>query len=442
MKKEADRKENVSVVTKEERKAAEEVISCIMSSPTAFHVINNLVNELKKAGFTELSESSAWKIREGGKYYVTRNGSSLIAFTIPKKDFRGFRVIASHSDSPTFKLKEAPELPEAGYLRLNVEGYGGMLCAPWFDRPLSVAGRVFLKGKKGGAIRESLFDLDRDLLMIPSLAIHMNREANEGYSYNKQKDMLPVFGEEEGGGRIAGLIAEAVGASEDSILGSDIFLYNRQSPSFWGEKEQFFSAPRLDDQTSVWCSLKGFFASENEEHVPVLCVFDNEEVGSGTRQGAGSTFLSDTLERIGLSLKRSPEQRFTAIAESMLISADNAHAVHPAHKDKADPVHRPGMNRGIVLKFSAKQSYTTDGQSAAVVRCVCEEAGIPCQTFVNRSDLQGGSTLGHIVSSSVPMKSADIGIAQLSMHSPYESAGVKDVLAMIRFSETFFGGNG
>ena len=426
--------------TNAERKAAEDVVSRIAVSSTAYHVVANMRMELEKAGFSELFETTNWKLREGGKYYVTRNGSSLIAFKIPKRDFRGYRVIASHSDSPAFKLKEAPEIPEAGYLRLNVEGYGGMLCASWFDRPLSVAGRVFLKEKKNKAIENTLFDLDLDLLMIPSLAIHMNREVNEGYSYNKQKDMLPIFGEEEGGGRIGALIAEAAGVSEESILGSDVFLYNRQKPSFWGEKEQFFSAPRLDDQTSVWCSLKGFLKAENQENVPVLCVFDNEEVGSGTRQGAGSTFLSDTLERIGLSLKRSPEQGFTAVAESMLISADNAHAVHPAHKDKADPVHQPRMNGGIVLKFSAKQSYTTDGQSAAVVRSVCDEAGVPCQVFVNRSDLQGGSTLGHILSSSVPMCSADIGIAQLSMHSPYESAGVKDVLAMIRFSEFFFGG--
>lgn len=419
-----------------ERIAAEQLLRRIEKSPTAFHVIWNAAELLKEKGFEELREGEKWTLTAGGRYFVTRGSSSVIAFSLPKKEPVGYRIFASHSDSPTFKLKDAPELPENGYLRLNTEGYGGMLCAPWFDRPLSVAGRILVR--EGERLREELVSIDRDLLLLPSLAIHMNREANNGYKYNAQKDMLPVFGDEADKGHLRSLVAREAGVKEEEILGEDLFLYVRNPGCFWGEKEQFLSSPRLDDQECVWCSLDGFLEGKHPEEILTWCVFDNEEVGSETRQGAASSFLADTMERIGDVLMFSGEKKRRLQSGSFLVSADNAHAVHPAHIDKADPVHRPRMNGGIVLKFSARQKYTTDGVSAAVVRLLCEKEGIPLQNFWNRSDNPGGSTLGNIVSTRVSMNGADIGLAQLAMHSPYESAGVRDVLAMTRFAKAFY----
>jgi aspartyl aminopeptidase len=415
---------------------AKDVLNKIMLSPTAFHVIETAKTDLIFAGFRELKESEVWELQEEGKYYVTRNDSSLIAFTVPKKDYKGFRIMASHSDSPCPKLKEKPEICGGGVVRLNVEQYGGMLLAPWFDRPLSVAGRIFVR--EGDRIRSDLVDLDRDVAVIPSLAIHMNREANSGYKYSFQKDMLPIISTAKQGKTIMSLIAEEEGIKESSIIGNDLFLYVRDKGEIWGTADEFVGSPRLDDQECVWCSLMGFTAAENSEYVKMLCVFDNEEVGSRTKQGADSDFLLSIIERINDNLGRNREQYYTAFANSFMISADNAHAFHPAHGEKYDPMHSPEMNGGIVLKFSARQSYTTDGYSAAFVRKLCEDRKIPCQIFVNHSDQPGGSTLGNISNSHVSLNTADIGLAQLAMHSAYEVAGVKDMEWLVDFSEGFF----
>ena len=444
-----------------QKESARNIVSLIGSSPTAFHVVENMGTILEKNGFQKLDEAAPWPLKASsekdgsGKYYVTRGGSSLIAFVIPRRDFSGCRIISSHSDSPSFKLKESPELEETGYIRLNTEGYGGMLCAPWFDRPLSVAGRLLVRDESCPGkwhIRSRLIRIDRDLLVIPSLAIHMNREVNKGINYSLQKDMLPVFGEAQDKDRFMELIAEAAQVRIEDILGHDLYLYCRQAPFFWGAGEQYVSSPRLDDQECAWCTLMGFLAAENPDQLMVCCTFDNEETGSRSRQGAASTFLPDVLHRIGDCLGRSPEQYYTSIASGMMISTDNAHAVHPAHPDKADPIHRPRMNGGIVLKYNASQKYTTDGLSAAYVRAVCHEApmllarqdhppaadGIPLQIFFNNSDIPGGSTLGNISSSQVSIACADIGLAQLAMHSPCETAGVQDMDYLIRFSEAFY----
>ncbi|MBQ7679243.1 MAG: M18 family aminopeptidase [Butyrivibrio sp.] len=420
-----------------QRRLAEQVLTHITASPTAYHVVANMIRRLEDAGFTGLPEEERWQLAPGGRYYVTRNGSSIIAFTIPGRDFRGYQIIASHSDSPSFRIKENPEMEAAGYLRLNVERYGGMLCAPWFDRPLSIAGRVVVRGRDG-ALETRLIQPDRDLLMLPSLAIHMNREANDGMKYNAQTDMLPLFGEAADKGRFRALLASEAGVPEQDILSDDLYLVVRQAPSFWGAEEQYFSSPRLDDQECAWCSLEGFLAADNEEQVMLHCVLDNEEVGSRTRQGAASTFLQSVLVRIGESLGRDGQDYHTALASSFMVSADNAHAVHPAHPDKADPVHRPRMNGGIVLKYAANQNYTTDGVSAAVVRDLCLREKIPLQTFFNRSDQPGGSTLGNISNTQVSLMAADIGLAQLAMHSPYETAGVSDVGALVDFCRAFY----
>ena len=413
------------------------MLDFIDASPTCFHVVDNLKKELVKNGYVELSEKEEWNLKAKGKYFVTRNDSSIISFRIPKKDFKGFYMIASHSDSPSFKIKENPEMEAAGaYVKLNVERYGGMLCAPWFDRPLSVAGRVFVKGKKG--IESRLVNVDRDLVMLPSLAIHMNREANDGYKYNAQTDMLPIFGDEASKDSFFDVIAKSAGVKKDDILSHDLFLYNRVKWTTWGANNEYISCSRLDDQECVYSSFDGFLKGKEKENVPVHCVFDNEEVGSGTKQGAASTFLKATLVRINECLGRTTEQYYTALANSFMVSADNAHAVHPNHVEKADPVNRPVMNKGIVIKYNANQKYTTDAFSAAFFKNVCEKAKVPYQTFTNRSDTVGGSTLGNISTTQVAVDTVDIGLAQLAMHSPYESAGAKDPEYLAKASKEFY----
>jgi len=412
------------------------MLDFIDASPTAFHVVDNIKKELLKKKFTELKETDVWSLKPGN-YFVTRNGSAIISFKIPKKDFKGFNMIASHSDSPTFKIKEKPEMAVAGaYVKLNVEKYGGMLCAEWFDRPLSVAGRLVVD-KKGKA-EPVLVNVDRDLLMLPALAIHMDREANDGHKYNAQTDMLPLFGDETSEGKFFDIVAEAAGVKKKDILSHDLFLYNRVKPAFWGASEEYISSSRLDDQECVFSSLFGFLDAKPSDYVSMHLVFDNEEVGSTTKQGAASSFLKDTLERINDGLGRTRQQYLSAIAGSFMISADNAHAVHPNYQDKADPVNRPVMNRGIVIKYNANQKYTTDAVSAANFKLLCKEAGVPFQTFTNRSDMPGGSTLGNISTTQVSVNTVDIGLAQLAMHSPYESAGSKDPEYLAKVAQVFY----
>lgn len=418
---------------------SQQLLEFIENSPTCFHAVQAMTDILSAEGFTELKENQKWHIENGGRYFVTRNGSSLTAFTVPFQEMKGMHIIASHSDSPSFKIKENPELESEGhYIRLNVEGYGGMIRAPWFDRPLSVAGRVIVKDKAQGGFRSILVDIGRDLVIIPNLAIHMDRQINDSCKYNIQKDMLPIYGDLSAKGTFMKLIADTAGVPEEEILGHDLFLYNRQKGTVWGASGEFLSCSRLDDLQCAFASLKGFLAGKRQEYLAVHCVLDNEEVGSGTKQGAASTFLYETLTRIHTSLGLSQEDYLIHLADSFMISADNAHAVHPAHTDKADPANRPYINGGIVIKFSASQKYCTDGVSAAIFRDLCQRAGVPVQTFVNRSDMAGGSTLGNISNTQVALNTVDIGLPQLAMHSPYETAGVKDTGYLIRAAEEFF----
>lgn len=416
---------------------AEKLLAFIRKSPTAFHAVDTMRKTLADQGFQELSEKDYWKLTPGGRYMVTRNNSALIAFSIPEDAPRRFHIMASHSDSPTFKIKENPEITvEKAYVKLNVEKYGGMLMSPWFDRPLSVAGRVIVS--EGGEIREKLIDIDRDLLMIPSLAIHMNREVNSGYSYNPQKDLLPLYstaGTEE---TFSKTLAEAAGVREEEILSHDLFLYSRTRGAVWGAEKEFISAGRLDDLQCAFASMEGLLSGEKKKSIAVHCVMDNEEVGSGTKQGAASTFLKDTLLRINSGLGRTYEEYLMSLADSFMISADNAHALHPNYTDMADPVNRPLLNKGIVIKYNANQKYCTDAVSAARFKELCNRAEVPYQTFVNRSDMAGGSTLGNISNTQVPVNTVDIGLPQLAMHSPYETAGVKDTLSLVKAAELFF----
>ena len=426
-------------VKKMHNMTTEKLFSFIENSPTAFHAIEAMRCRLKAEGYQPLLEGSDWNLQAGGKYYVIRNGSSIIAFRIPAKEWKGFQIMASHSDSPMFKIKENPEIEAEGhYVKLNVEKYGGMLCAPWFDRPLSISGRVIVKDSSTGTFVSKLVNIDRDLVMIPNLAIHMNREVNDGYKYNAQKDMLPIYGDITSKGTFMKTVAEAAGVEESDILGHDLFLYNRQEGTVWGASGEFLSSSRLDDLQCAFSSLKALLAGEKKEYMAVHCVLDNEEVGSGTKQGAASTFLYDTLTRVHESLGMTREEYLIHLADSFMISADNAHAVHPNYADKADPVNRPFLNGGIVIKFNANQKYCTDGVSAAMFRDVCRQADVPVQTFTNRSDMLGGSTLGNISNTQVALNTVDIGLPQLAMHSPYETVGVKDTEYLIRAGIKFF----
>ncbi len=419
------------------QETAKELIKFIEKSPTCFHAVASMKEILEKEGYTELKEADKWEIKKGGNYYVTRNDSSLIAFSVPEGEAKGFRIMASHSDSPCFKIKENPEMTvDNKYVKLNVERYGGMICAPWFDRPLSVAGRVIVK--KDGKLVTKLVDVDRDLLMIPNLAIHMNREVNDGYKYNAQKDLLPLFGDIAAKDTFMKTIAEAADVKEENILGHDLFLYNREKGAVWGANEEYVSIGRLDDLQCAFSSLKGFLAGEKKEYIAVHCVLDNEEVGSGTKQGAASTFLYDVLVRANQALGQDYENYLRYLANSFMVSADNAHAVHPNYTEKADPVNRPYLNEGIVIKHSANQKYCTDGVSAAMFKDLCNEAEVPFQTFTNRSDILGGSTLGNISNTKVALNAVDIGLPQLAMHSPYETVGVKDTEYLIKAATKLF----
>lgn len=409
----------------------------IENSPSCFHAIKTITEELKNEGFVEIKEKDTWQIEQGKKYYVTRNLSSVIAFKIPQNDFKSFNIVASHSDSPTFKIKENAEIEVKNkYVKLNTEKYGGMICSTWFDRPLSIAGRILVK--ENNAVKTHLVNIDKDLVIIPNLAIHMNREVNDGYKYNAQIDMLPLYGDNSSKGSLMKTIAKEVNVEEESILGTDLFLYNRMNGTKIGANEEYISSPRLDDLECAFTSLSAFLSENTSNSASVYCVFDNEEVGSGTKQGADSTFLYDVLRRINISLGKTEEDYYRLISSSFMVSADNAHALHPNYTDKSDLTNKVYMNDGIVIKYNANQKYTTDAVSASIFKTICDSVDVPYQTFTNRSDILGGSTLGNISNAHVSLNTIDIGLAQLAMHSTYETAGAKDVTYMIDAIKAFY----
>ena len=415
----------------------EKLLDFIEKSPTAFQAVDEMQKRLTENGFEVLSEKEYWKLVPGGKYLVTRNNSALIAFCIPEKESRVFHIMASHSDSPSFKIKENPEIKvDNSYVKLNVEKYGGMLMAPWFDRPLSVAGRVIIRRNDG--LEEKLVDIKRDLVMIPNLAIHMNREANNGVAYNPQKDLQPLFAAGNTDRTLLEIIAEQTGVKKEDIISHDLFLYNRMLGTIWGADKEFVSSARLDDLQCAFASMEGLLRAQNHGSIAVHCVMDNEEVGSGTKQGAASTFLKDTLLRINMGLGRTYEEYLMTLAGSFMVSADNAHALHPNYTDKTDPTNHPVLNKGIVIKFNANQKYCTDGLTGAVFKDLCQQAQVPYQIFVNRSDIAGGSTLGNISNNQAALNTVDIGLPQLAMHSCFETAGVKDTTYLIQAAEEFF----
>ena len=415
----------------------QELFDFIQQSPSCFHVIENVKKQLTEQGFEELCENKNWQIKEGGKYFVTRNLSSVIAFKVPTKNFKSFHIVASHSDSPTFKIKDHPEQVVKGkYVQLNTERYGGMIYSTWFDRPLSIAGRALVKTETGVATK--LLNIDRDLLVIPNLAVHMDRTVNDGMKYNPQVNLLPLYGDAASKDTFNKLVAEACGTAEENIISTDLFLYNRTAPTVWGAHNEYMSCAQLDDLECAFSSLKAFLKGENSQSVSVCAIFDNEEVGSSTKQGANSTFMYDVLHRINENLGRTEEQYHTAVASSFMLSADNAHALHPNHPAISDPTNPVYLNEGIVIKHNANQKYTTDAVSSAIFQKMCEEKNVPYQHFVNRSDVAGGSTLGNIANTHVSLNTVDIGMAQLAMHSSYETAGVLDLDYMIAGMEAFY----
>ena len=421
-----------------DRTLIKQLMAFLDNSPSCYHVVDNVKQELLENGYEALRECDPWDLQPGGKYFVVRGESALIAFRIPCQVTGGFLMAAAHSDSPTFKLKQEAELlGPGGTLRLSVEPYGGVINRSWLDRPLSVAGRVMVD--VGGNVVSKHIYINRDLLVIPSVAIHFDREVNKGKALNPAVDMLPLAGCATQTGAFRKLIAEAAGVEEKDILATDLFLTARAPATLLGMEEELIAAPKLDDLECVFACMKGFLAAEECGTVPLLCIFDNEEVGSATRQGADSTLLTDVVSHISEALGRTPAQHQAAVASSFMVSADNAHAIHPAHPEYADKTEAPAMNGGIVIKQTASQRYTTDALSGAIFRMICRKAGVPVQAYSNRADLPGGSTLGNISTSHLSVPAVDVGLAQLAMHASYEVAGVKDLEYLVQAMTAYYG---
>jgi aspartyl aminopeptidase len=428
-----------------ELKLAQELIDFIYESPSAFHAVENVKNQLNTNGFNELKNEDRWQLQNGGRYFVTKNDSAIFAFVVGKSSpaEKGFKLIGAHTDSPSFRIKPNPEMTsENTYVRLNTEVYGGPILNTWMDRPLAVAGRVTLKGENLLNPLTKLVNINRPILIIPNLAIHMNREINKGFELNRQKDTLPLLSlineELEKGSYLLNTVAAELKVSSADILDFDLFLYEFEKGSIIGLNNEFISSPRLDDLAMVHAGIKALMNTEASEATNVMACFDNEEVGSSTKQGADSELLSNLLERIILALGGDREDFFRAISRSFMISADLAHAVHPNSGEKADPINRPVINKGPAIKLAANQSYTTDSNSAAVYEQICKQAGVPVQKFVNRSDSPGGSTIGPISSTHLAIRSVDMGTPILAMHSIRELGGVLDHSFVLRSFEEFY----
>ena len=405
------------------------LVNFLNESPTAFLAIENITKELEDNSYEELDEKKTFKLKKGGKYYVTRNGSSVIAFNIGKKLTNpSLQICASHSDCPGFKIKPNGFSYENGYLKLNTEVYGGTIYYPWLDRPLGLAGRVIVKEK--GLIKTINYKENKPFCVIPSLAIHMNRDINKDLILNPAVDLLPLCSLKEH--NFNEYLKKQL---KKDILGFDLYLYPFASAFTWGIDDEFISSNHIDNLECGYATLLGFINNFNDENINMYCCFDNEEVGSLTRQGADSDFLECTLRRICDGLKLN---YYELLAKGMLLSCDNAHAVHPNHVEKADPVNRPRMNEGIVIKYNANQSYTSDGLSSAILKDLLDKHKIPYQIFTNRSDMKGGPTLGNLSNGHCSLVSVDIGLAQLAMHSPVETTGIKDFEHMINCAKYFY----
>ena len=417
----------------QQQKFSEDLLQYLNESPTAYHAVENAAVFLNDNNFIELKETDEWSLQKGGKYYITKNQSGIIAFTVGDDDLasEGFRILGAHTDSPGFKIKPGPcTVTPDGYVKVNVEVYGGPILSTWFDRPLAVAGRVIVK--ENNDLKVKLIKIDRPIFMIPNLCVHFQRDINEkGFSYNKQKDIFPLLSMAADGVEkddyLLNLIQEETEIGKADILDYELFLYEYQKGIFTGKNGEFISAPRIDDLAMVYAGLAALVESADKGHTyKVFAAFDNEEVGSSTAQGAHSGLLVHTLNRICKNFGLTDDAYFRAIANSTSISADTAHAVHPNYSDKHDPENRPILGGGPVIKYSASQRYATTAFSAAYFMKACEQAGVPCQKYVNRNDIVGGSTIGPALSSQTTIPTVDIGIPILAMHSIREFGSVID----------------
>lgn len=416
-----------------EKEFSQDLIDFIDNSPSHFHAAAETKKRLLQAGFKELRLEDSWKIKKSGRYFTSKNNSAILAFTVGNKDLAesGFRLVGSHTDSPTFRIKPNPEIVvEGSYFKLNTEVYGGPIYSSWFDRPLSIAGRVNIASDNPLEPEELLVDLKKPILTIPNLAIHMNREVNTGFEYNAQKHTLPLVSmvneEFEKENFLVELLAEKLNVNCEDILDFEIFLYATEKGQIIGLDEEFISVGKLDNLAMVHASMEALIEAEGSNATNVAVAFDNEEVGSRTKQGAASPLVKNILKRINTALGNKEEDFYRALEKSFIISADQAHAVHPNFMDKTDPTNMPMINKGPVIKIAANQAYTTDSRSSAIYEAICKKAGVPVQKFVNRSDLKGGSTIGPISSTQLNISSVDIGNALLAMHSVRELGGVKD----------------
>ena len=415
----------------------DDLFEFLQEGVTPYHAAATAAAWLDAAGFTRLEEADYWNLEPGKGYYLLRNGSAVVAWRIPAHAIGGWRITASHSDAPGWKIK-SDAVTNDGCRRLSVEGYGGMNMASWLDRPLTVAGRVLVRTADG--VETRLVHFDRDLLVIPSLAIHMQRNVNKGHEYNPQIDMQPLWSP-EAGRTLTDLLCEELGVEEKDILDRDLQLVTRQAPTRIGPDGEYFMAPRIDDLECAATTLLGFIDASAETDsacAPVWAMLDNEEVGSSSRQGAQSSFLRDVLDRILESIPHSAQMEHRALANSFLLSADNGHATHPNFPAKSDPAAPVRLGGGVLLKYNASQKYTTNALSGGIFRAICEKAGVKVQTFSNRADEAGGSTLGNLQSHSLPIPMADIGLPQLAMHSAVETAAVSDAEAMVRAVAAFY----
>ena len=414
------------------QKFSDDLLQYLNDSPTAYHAVENAAEILKKNNFYELKETMEWSLQKGGKYFVAKNQSGIIAFTLGDGDLasEGFRIIGAHTDSPNFKIKPGPcTVTPDGYVKVNVEVYGGVILSTWFDRPLAVAGRLIVKENE--ELVERLIKIDKPIFMIPNLCIHFQRDVNTNCSYNKQKDIFPLFClEEEGvekGDYLLNLIQKETDIEKASILDYELFLYEYQKGIFVGKEREFISASRIDNLAMVYTGLSALVcAADKGNGYRILAAFDNEEVGSTTAQGANSGFLMHILNRICKNLSLTDDDYFRAVANSTSISADSVHAVHPNYSDKHDPENRPVLGGGPTIKYSAAQKYGTTAFSAAYFMEACEQAGVPCQKYVNRNDIAGGSTIGPSISSLTTIPTVDMGTPILAMHSIREFGAVID----------------
>lgn len=418
------------------------LIQFLQDSPVNFFAVKTIKEKLSAAGFKELNPADSWKpMQAGDTFFITKNDSSIYAVRIGKKPVEeaGFKLICAHCDSPTFRIKPNSEMiTEGGLVKLNTEVYGGPILSTWFDRPLSIAGRVILRTDNPLKPETRLIKIDKPILTIPNLAIHFNRQVNDGVKLSKQKDMLPVVGyvtsKLEGDNLISNIICEQLGVEQKQILDFDLYLYDTSAPCLVGLHEEFISAGRLDDLSMVEAAMEALLEVEASDETQVMAIFDNEETGSGTKQGAASPVLKNLLKRIS----GSSENFYRAIEQSFMISADNAHAYHPNYGEKYDPTNHPLMGGGPAIKFNASQKYASDAESSAVFKAICEKAGVPYQSFVNHSDVAGGSTLGNILTSQIPLRGVDMGCPIWAMHSVRETGSVEDHLNCVKAFKAFY----